>query len=178
MVDIAPQRINIQEAETNYKASVSEALLKRVGASTNFINDSQYVRWDFKANGPYKTGPGLDGAIIFEADVEISAVSMYNLIAGTSGTTTIDIRRYTSSNTPAGGTSIFSVKPSISFTAGNYAYVSYNFVTSTALENPSGTTLPVLSTVNLNAGDMLVLNIDAVQVLAQNCGLSIGFRPR
>ena len=178
MSEVTPQRIIIQNEETAYKASVSEALLRRVGATTNFINKNQYVQWDFKLNGPYKTGLGLDGAFPIHKDCEITAITMYNLIAGSSGATTLDIRLYTGSNTPSGGSSIFSQKPSIDFSAGNVAYVSYDFVDSVVLENPSGTTLPILGTTNLNKGDLLVVNVDSAQVLGQHCGIVVGFRPR
>lgn len=182
MADISEARNNIQEEETNYRAAVSEALLKRTGASINFINKRQYDTKQFFLNGRYDrisgAQTGVDGANMMLFDAEIVGVMMFNLVAGSSGTTTLDIRRFTASNTPAGGTSIFSTKPSISYTAGNYAFVAYDFLNSTTLENPSGTTLPVLSITNLNAGDLLVLNIDDKQISGENCGLIIYYRPR
>lgn len=181
MADATPRRINIQSEEVRYRSAVSESTMTRVGQSINFINLKQYDSRGFFQNGPYFTGgvqAGVDGAWPVLFDVEIIGVSMFNLVAGTSGTTTLDVRRFTASNTPAGGASIFSVKPSITSAAGNNAFVFYDFLNSVVLENPTGTTLPVLSVTNLNAGDMLTLNIDSAQPLAQNCGLVLYYRPR
>lgn len=180
MADITPERINIQEEETDYKAAVSEALLKRTGAGINFINLRQYDTKQFFVNGRYDKVSGaqteVDGAQMMLFDAEIVGVMMFNMVAGSSGTTTLDINRWTASNT--GGTSIFTIKPSITSAAGNIAFVAYDFLNSTTLENPAGTTLPTLAVTNLNAGDLLTLDIDAKQVAGENCGLVIYYRPR
>lgn len=180
MADITEERINIQVEDVQYRAAVSEAVGSTIGASINFINKRQHDNKAFFLNGKYSSVAGaqtsVDGAWGVMFDIEIIGILMFNMVAGSSGTTTLDVRRWTASNT--GNTSIFSTKPSITSAAGNNAYVFYDFLNSTALENPSGTTLPVLSVTNLNAGDLLTLNIDAKQTDGQNCGLIIYFRPR
>lgn len=183
MADIAPSRIILQEEEVQYRGSVSEATLFRFGAAANFVNLRQYDSRGFFLNGPYDAvggaQTGVDGSWGVLFNVEIIAVMMFNLVAGSSGTTTLDIRRFTASNT--GNTSIFSTKPSIASSAGNNAFVFRDYLNETTLENPAGTTLPVLtggSTFNLNAGDMLTMNIDAKQVGGQNCGVLLYYRPR
>jgi len=179
MADITPRRINIQEEETAYRAAVSEATLSRVGASTNFINMKQYDSRGFFLNGPYSiigAQTGVDGAWGILFDIEIIGVMMFNLVAGSSGTTTLDIRRFTASNT--GNTSIFTVKPSLTNASGNNAFVFRDFLNSITLESPTGATVPTLAVTNLNAGDMLTMNKDASQVGGENCGILIYYRPR
>jgi hypothetical protein len=182
MTNIVGARKNIQEEEVRYKSSVSEAVGFKLGASINFINERQYDTKAFYLNGPYWTRGApqyaVDGAICILFDCEIVGCAMFNMIAGTSGTTTLDIRRYTASNTPSGGASIFSTKPSISYNAGNYAFVFKRFSDNQTLENPSWTTLPVLSTTNLDAGDMLVADLLTTQNGAENCGVILFVRPR
>lgn len=183
MADITPQRIILQEEEVQYRGSVSEATLFRFGSAANFVNLRQYDSRGFFINGPYNAvagaQTGVDGAWGILFDVEIVGVMMFNLVAGSSGSTTLDIRLFTATNT--GNTSIFSTKPSIASSTGNNAYVFRDFLNATNLENPAGTTVPVLtggSTFNLNAGDMLTMNVDAKQVGGQNCGILLYYRPR
>lgn len=180
MADITPRRINIQQEEVKYRAAVSEATLSRVGASTNFINEKQYDSRGFFLNGPYGNSAGstgVDGAWGILFDIDIVGIMMFNLVAGSSGTTTLDIRRWTATNT--GNTSIFSTKPSITFSAPNNTYLFLDIANSTTLEDPVlGRTMPVLSTTQLNAGDMLTMNIDAAMTGAENCGILIYYRPR
>jgi hypothetical protein len=182
MSELSPQRKNIHTEEVQYKASVSEAVGFKLGAAINFINLRQYDTKAFYINGPYSinTGPkiAVDGAYLVLHDCEIVGCAMFNIVAGSSGTTTLNVRKYTASNAPSGGASIFTTKPAISYTAGNYAFVFKRFQDDTTLENPSGTTLPVLATNQLNAGDMLVIDIDSYQTGAENCGLILFTRPR
>ncbi len=185
MADITPARIIIQQEEVQYRGSVSEATLSRMGATSNHIALNQYDSRGMFINGPYDSVSGsqvgVDGAWLILKDAEILGVGMINLVAGSSGTTTLDVRRFTASNTPTGGASIFSTKPSIASSAGNNAYVLKDFSTGETLENPAGTTVPVLvggSTFNVNKGDMLTMNIDAKQVGGQNCGVLLFYRPR
>lgn len=99
------------------------------------------------------------------------------MVAGTVGSIEVDVRRYTASNT--GGTTIFTTKPAIPYTAGNNAYVFTRFTPTTSnLELATGGTAPVMSVTNLNEGDMLVVDITAVQTNGENAGLIIFHRPR
>jgi len=47
MSDATPLRINLQDEEVKYRASVSEATLSRVASSVNFINYYQYKHFEF-----------------------------------------------------------------------------------------------------------------------------------
>jgi hypothetical protein len=184
MSDITPRRIIIQQEETKYRASVSEATLSRVGATTNFINMKQYDSRGFFLNGAYRYAmgqTGVDGAWGILFDIEIVGIMMFNLVAGTSSLlgqqrTILDIRRWTASNT--GNTSIFTDKPIINYTAPNNAYLFIDLLNSTTLENPTGTFLPTMAVTQLNAGDMLTMNCEEGMLGAQNCGLLIYYRPR
>lgn len=180
MTDISEERIIIQEEETKYRAAVSEATLSRVGAVSNFISKRQSDNKMFSFNGPYygKGAPqtNIDGAWPILFDMEIVGICLFNMVAGSSGSLTVDIRKYTASNT--GGTTIFTTKPSILFSAGNNVYVFSRFGEDpSTLENPAGTTLPVLSATTALAGDLLVVDITAVQQGGQNGGLVIFHRP-
>ena len=177
MSDITEERLNIQNEEMAYKSALSESTFTRLGSAVNFINKRQFDTKIFEINGPFKTATAIDGAFIVPFDIEIIGVGAFNIVNGSSGTTTFNVRRFTASNVDVG--SIFSTKPAISSAAGNNAYVAKRLApTDFALENPAGTTLPVISVVNINAGDMLLCDIDSVQTSAQNCGLVIWFRPR
>ena len=180
MADLIPERLNIQIEETQYKSAVSESTMSRVGASINFVNKRQHDTKQFFINGKYYVGgasqTGVDGAYAFLKDAEITGIMMFNLIAGASGTTTLDIVRYTASNT--GGSSIFTVKPAISSTAGDNAYVMVDLTPSyTILENPSGTTAPTMALTTVSAGDLIKMNFTSVQAGGENAGIVIYFRP-
>jgi hypothetical protein len=180
MSDITARRINLQIEEMRYRASVSEATMTRVGSAVNFINTKQYDSRGFFLNGPYgqnisTTGP-LDGAWGVLFDCEIIGVMAFNIVDGSSGQTIFDVRRFTATNT--GNTSIFSQKPVINSTALGNAYVFVDTLNNIVLENPAGTTVPILSTTQLNAGDMLVFRLDDYMLQAQNCGLILYYRPR
>ncbi len=180
MADLIEERLNIQIEETQYKAAVSESTMSRVGASINFVNKRQHDTKQFFINGKYYVGgasqTGVDGAYMFLFDAEITGIAMFNLIAGASGTTTLDIVRYTASNT--GGSSIFATKPSITYTAGNNAYVGVALTPSyTILENPSGTTAPTMALTTASAGDLIKMNVTSVQTGGENAGIVIYFRP-
>lgn len=178
MSDVTPERINIQQPEVAYRAAVSEATFSRVGAGINFINYFQHDRKEFFINGPYQTNTAIDGAHLFLYDAEIIGAAMFNIIAGSGGTTTMDIRRYTASG--VGGSSIFTTLPSIDASAGNVSFVAVSLSPSLViLENPAGTVVPVFSVTNVNAGDLIVTDITTVQTGGpQNCGLILFHRPR
>lgn len=181
MAAITEQRIIIQEEETQYRAAVSEATLTRIGATNNFIALKQHDSKQFSFNGKY-FGQGapqlnIDGAFPILFDCEITGICLYNMVAGTSGSLEVDIRRYTASNT--GGTTIFTTKPAIPYTAGNNAYVFTRFTpTTTNLELATGATAPVMSVTNLNEGDLLVIDLTAVQTNGENGGCIVFHRPR
>lgn len=181
MTAVPDRRIILQQEEVKYRSSVSEATLTRVAATTNHINNRQMDSKSFVLNGPYDQGgamqTGVDGAWIVPVDMTITKISMYVLEAGTSGTTTFDVRRFTDANTPVGGATIFGTKPSIDFSAGDNVWLTYDFLNSVIIKNPTGTTIPTLVIPDLYEGEMVYLNFDSKQVGSKNCGLIISYRP-
>lgn len=181
MSDVIEERIIIQNEEVSYRAAVSEASATRMAAVTNLISKRQYDAKAFYVNGKYGlfNSPqiSVDGAHTFLFDVEIVGILMFNMTAGISGTTTFDIFKY--STTGGSGSSIFTTKPSLIFSSGNNSFLVSRFGEDpTTLQNPSGSTLPILNSAFLDAGEIIALNIDARQVRAENAGLVIYFRPR
>ena len=177
MSDLSPERKQIQVEETRFRYAVSESMIQRIGKAINFINLRQHNTKQFFINGPYRISnppvTGVDGLIGVEFDIEIIDVFMFNLVAGSSGTTELDIKYAT---TPSGTfTSIFSTTPKIQHTAGNNVWVFGN----SSFTAPIGTTKPVLSTTNLDK--FWVLRCDMLQKQdgdPENCGISIYYRPR
>jgi len=181
MADLSEQRLNIQVEETKFRAAVSEAVAQRLGKAINFINKRQYQAKTFQVNGVYGAAAtplnGIDGAWGMFNNSEIVGICMYNLTAGASGSTEFDLKKLTSSgDSPV---SLFSTKPALSYTSGDGAYLFYDFLNSTALENPTGATQPVLVSPNLDAGDLIRCDLTSAQALsAANCGIILYYRPR
>lgn len=191
MADLTPAKANIQTEEARFRYAVSESLMQKVGAATNFINKRQYDVKDFRLNGPYDivAAPqnAVDGIYIFPFDCEIINIAIYNFVPGASGTTELDIKKCASST--ASWSTIFTTTPKITSAAvdvdGSYG-LSYDITDeddgqSWAAATPgTGVTLGVLSSVpfNISAGE--AIRMDKIQHMtgAQNCGLLIYFRPR
>ncbi len=178
MSDVSPVRQNISVAEVQFRAAVSEGTWQKIGGSVNFINDYQYDTKDFFINGPYTitsaSDIAVDGLQIIPPgiNIQVFAVAMFNITAGSGGTTTLDVLRTTSS----GGsfTSIFSTKPAIASTAGNFAYVATGG-SGTGLTAPVLTTTPFL----MSAGDAFRIDFTGKQTGSpQNCGLILYYQPR
>lgn len=178
MADITEERKYIQEEETAYRAAVAESTMNRVGAAINFINKRQYDTKAFFLNGYYAkvTAPqtAADGFYIFPFDVEVFDAAIFNVVAGSSGTTELDVKVATAS----GGSfsSIFSTTPKIASSAGANAWVKVG-------GSGTGLTAPVLSggtgLFNINAGSAIRVDKMAVQSgTPENCGIIIYFRPR
>jgi hypothetical protein len=182
MADIPGARNLIQIEETQFRAGVSENIMSRVGALNNFHAEFQYDTKGFFLNGDYGSvvtpQVGVDGAFFVPFDCRIVSCFMFNLVGGSAGTTQLDIRRFTASNTPAGGASIFSTLPQITSAASANAYVGILTTPYTILENPAGTVAPVIATLDLDQGDMITCNLDSSMTDAQNCGVVINYRPR
>lgn len=182
MPKVQPQRLDIFEEEVRFRASVSEFVGTKIGGAINFINERQVFDKQFFINGPYTLlgfpQLGIDGAISFLFDAEIVGILFFNLVKGTSGTTTFDVRKFTGPNTPPGGASIFSVKPAIASSQPPNAYAVKNFETNTDIVSGPWATMPSLVSSQLNAGEFLVFDLLSGQVGAENCGLILYFRPR
>jgi len=134
-----------------------------------------YTTYEFKLNGNYGSistpNLELDGYCFFNYAATILNVWAYSVVAGASGTTTIDLQ-YTTS--PGGSfTSIFSTPAS--FTS---AAASSNYVDAQGVVTPgTGVTAPVLSTSNLPAGSAIRMSILSVMAGASDCGIVIQFNP-
>ena len=178
MSNLSEARQDLELEDVAYRASVSEAVANKLGASINFINRRQYDTHSWHINGDYSTGTGsvgLDGIFVFLFDVEIVGFSYYVGNVGVSGTTTVDVH-YLSGGVTDNGT-IFSTKPSVTTTAAAGSYTSYNQDSSTTLHNPTGHTLAVLSKTTFLAGEAVRLDLDATMSEANNFQFSIQYRP-
>jgi len=177
MADLTPARRNIQIEETQYRAGVTEGTFSRMGQSINFINERQYDTRSWVVNGPYslfQTGVvGIDLFFAIPFNITIFDVVLYNKKGGDSGTTTVDLHRYTAPGVDAG--TIFTTKPAISSAAVDFAYVG---TLANGIGGGTGMTRPVLNVTDLNAGDALRFDIDTVMTNAYDLGLSLYYKPR
>jgi hypothetical protein len=188
---VTPSRTLVYTPGAQFRSAVSEELIQRISGLQNFISLYQHSEKQFFLNGPYdiKTPPqtALDGLTIFEFDATIIDVWMFNLVAGSSGTTELDIKMATTS----GGTftSIFSTTPKITSAAGNNAWVGNPSVWTTGspvqdgtYTVPTGCTRPVLTgggqTLDVNKRSALRVDILQAQTGGQNCGLLVHYIPR
>lgn len=180
MSDITPAKKLITNEEVDAYAAVSNATGNRLGGCLNFHNYYQFTTLQWNLNGKYgrATGgqQGVDGAVPVFWDCEIVGFFMFNSIEGTSGTTEINIRRFTSSG--GSGSTIFVVRPSITSASGSNAYLSAYYDPIVTLENPSGTVMPVFTSRQLNRGDALVLDFTSRQAAAESLTVTLALRPR
>jgi hypothetical protein len=176
--DVTSSREILKVGDISFKRPVSEAILSRFAATNNFINKFQVDYVSFFLNGPYSVASGLfgmDGAYTMFTKSEIVGVQIWNAIAGTSGTTALDIRWINQSGVGQG--SIFSTTPKISSSAANGTRGFKNLETGNNF-TMTGVTLPVLSKTTFLEGETLYLEVDSTMVGAQNCALTLFIRPR
>lgn len=183
MTDIAGARNIIQSEETAANAAVSESTMNRVGGIANFISFFQHMTLNFTMNGRYRIGSlttGLDGIVVLPFNCEIVGCSFSNAVSGSSGTTTWDVHLIDTDASDLG--SMLSVKPSINSTSPNNAFgvtvfgdAAYSYDNSGAV---AGVTIPTFSTVNINQGQAIRVDLDSAMVGAQNGKLTIYYRPR
>lgn len=171
---ITPVRANVTNEETQFRAAVSEATMQKVGSSINFINTYQEEHKSWYLNGSYSTltvpFAAIDGIFVLDRNVELVSCSMFVRLAGSVGTTELDIKYATA---PGGAwTSIFSTTPKIGYLAGNFAWCN----TGSSFAN---TTAPVISVTNLAAGYALRADLIAYQGGGpRGTGINLNFRPR
>ena len=180
MTAISPERKIIQIEETAFAAAVSSSVATRIGATNNFLLEKEKGHRTWQINGKYGTSTGpdssIDGSIPIEEDMEIVGFYMASSVAGVSGITEIDIRRRVASGTT--GTSIFTTRPSISFSAGNNSKLQTKYNPNVVDHNPTGTILPVFNSFDLDEGDDLFLDFVSRQSLAEGLTVTIILRPR
>lgn len=191
MSDVAPVRVNIPQAAVNFRSAVSEYLANSLASQQNFLNYFTYDTKQFFINGPYSVTGGsqqaVDGAMIFEFNTQIIDCWMFNITAGSSGTTQLDVQIANNSGTGLGSwTSIFNTLPVINFNASHPCWVgnpvssivgsNFNYPSYTS---PSNTSQPVLNTSVTNfIPAFTAIRVDLVQsqVGGQNCGILIHYR--
>ena len=179
MTDVNLARENIQIEEVQYRASISEAVGTKLGGSINFINEKQYDTHSFLLNGPYALGAGsigTDGIFPVLYNMELIAVTFFNVTAGLSGTTTLDVHWLSSSGVDQG--SIFGTKALIDQSAANNAYAIKGIKSDIADSSGTGIALPTMVKTEFDAGNALRLDLDTAMFQANNAGLLIHFRPR
>jgi hypothetical protein len=177
MAEITPSRKVIEQEDTAYRRSVSEAILTKFGAQSNFINTYQNDIKEWKLNGSYSVATGLtffDGVASFFWNSEIVGIFFYNGQSGSSGTTEFDIIWKNKAGADQG--SIFSTTPKINSTSANETIGYKNLITTTET-SPTGVTLPVFSKTEFLEGESLYLKLNSSMVSANNCGLTIFYRP-
>lgn len=175
---VTPSREILRAGDVAYKRAVSEAILARVAAQNNFINYYQTDYAAFFLNGNYSnvtTMFGIDGAYTGFYNFEIVGVTIFNAIAGTSGTTNLDVHWINQAGVNQG--SIFSVTPKISSAASNGTRGFRNLQTGNDY-TMTGVTLPTLSKTQFLEGETLYLVINSVMANAQNAALTLNLRPR
>lgn len=179
MAKVTPQILDLFEEELQGGAAASEATMQRVGASVNFWNSFYEGQRGWFLNGPYGILPtpqvGVDGAYGCITKMQIYGFTMYNLVAGTSGELELDIQVKPANGDPE--YSLFTVRPKIAFNAGNKARIIVNVLTNTIVAQDLNTTAPTFVTTELQAGDLLTMNLVGVQLNAESCGLVLALRP-
>lgn len=155
MSDYAESYNIIQAEQVVTRRPTSESLFQPFAGSVNLMLKNGVYMTRFKLNGSYKGGTTLarfDGFERLYKNVQIIAAAIFNGSPGTSGTTEVDIKRFTASG--GVGTSIFSVTPKVASTAPANSWAATG-------ESVSGVTAPVLTStpLNLNAGDTLQANL-------------------
>lgn len=175
---IANNRDLVYTEETRRNAGVTEALAKKLGAITNFLNTQQMVRDDFKANGPYSVGVGsigFDGLLVFPVNVEIVYIAMSNQKAGLSGTTEFDIDWLDLPNSNMG--SIFSTTPKIDSTALDDSYLLTDVINAVDVVTVAGGTNPVVTKNTFLAGEAISCRLAAGMNGAQDAQINVFYRP-
>lgn len=189
MSDVSPLLQNIQSLSVQFNSGVSEFLLQSLSGSQNFLNYFTYSEKRFTLFGPYSIvadpQTAVDGLQVFEFDCQIIDVWMFNMTAGASGTTELDVKMATTS----GGTfnSIFTTTPKIAFNAGNNCWVGSpnpsligpQYSPSPSYSAPAHTTQPVLNASITNViPRWSAIRLDKIssQVGGQDCGLVIQYR--
>lgn len=176
MADVTPARNNIQVEETQYKAAVSEAVGQKIGGAINFINTYITQKFYFGVSGPFDslTLPYTDFGYqeVFPFDAEIVNVYCRYGVAGTSGTSEIDIE-WAADNSGTWA-SIFSTTPKVAHNAADNGVFDADGVSTT----PANCTQPVLSKTTFDAGDKLRCILESAAVAADGFILVIEWRPR
>lgn len=172
MAIITSEAAYIRSEDVEYKRSVSENILTRVGASINYLLET-FDYYQFGVSGAAYSGLSAypytftNTQEIVESARTILQVKVFNLTSGTAGSTEFRIERQLA----AGGSwdNIFSVNCTI----GNAAADELFFTSDDAA--PSGVTIPVLSITSLAAGDRLRFVLVSAATGARNLDVKLTF---
>ena len=179
MTDISEARKNVTIEETQYRASVSEATMNKLGASVNFVNKRQNDKHSWHLNGPYRLGVGStgpDGTFPCLFDMAITGFAYYSGQSGSAGSTTIDIHKLSGAGVDAG--SIFTTLPEVDSTSADNSTTIYDVLNATTISLPTGHTLAVLNQTDFDAGDVLRLDLPTGMTGGSDFQFIIYFRPR
>jgi hypothetical protein len=176
MTAISDRKFIMQQEETKFNSAVSESLVSRMGAVTNFIVNRELTQHDFNLNGKYNIIPAPyqfgDGYITYPFPFEIVDVMLFTGEAvGTSGTTEIDVKWKPESS--GSFATIFSTTPKVTGSSPINRFVRVGG------PGVTGMNRPVLSKTTFNAYDYL--RLDVLQHRAGNVNgifLKIFVRPR
>lgn len=179
MADIQQIRKNIQEKETDYKAIVSSATIKKIGAGINFINNSQTMSHDWKLNRFYSFGRNivnLDGHLTNPFAWEIVAFSFVHGTAGISGTTTFQIQ-WRPANDTAAAANILSSAISFGTSLPSNRHYMLRLTDDVEVSGSGLITKPIFTKKTFFAGDRLQLNLTSAMNGAQDLAIKLHWRP-
>jgi hypothetical protein len=178
MAKVTPAKIDLYEQEIKAGAAASEATMQRIASSVNFWNAFYEGQRGWFLNGKYGIlgvpQTGVDGAYPCVTDMELYGFCMYNLVAGSNGSTELDVIVRPSTGSPF---SLFTVKPKIPYNSGNNARMIINVSTNTVVAQSSFVTLPTFAVTTLSAGTLLTLDLTQAQTGGESCGLLLALRP-
>lgn len=174
MSNVPGEELYVQQESIQTREPNSESLFDTIGRSINFLLLKMRFRHAFKMNGSVKFFEGklgVDGVFDFEDDVTLLDVMIYSQENGTSGNTTLDLKRGSSA---AAFVSVLTQIPSVNFSAANFIYAT------TTSAPQTGVTPPVLdpAQVDIDAGECLRMDPIACQSGSRTAGLVIRYKKR
>ena len=177
--DVTPARKNVYIEESDFQSPLSEAYGQKVAGSINFLNNYQNKAFDYKFLGnfnPIDILPTVyeDGTRGNLFNYEIVGVTGYLRDRGDSGTTEIEIG-YIRAGVSQG--SLRSTNLQITADSGQSTYFATDLLTPNSETGP-GVTLPVFSTINLNAFDHLYVKLIGAATEVSDLTINIHYRPR
>ena len=151
---MAPERQSWFVGDVNYRTALSEALLRKVGSSINFINDRIIDRYAFNMGGYFRPTSVAQHTFPSIYIKNETVISYYTMSVGNSGsgTNSINFRVINASGTDLGN--LFTTVPSIAQASIVNPLVGYDVKNSTEIRkvttasynngviNPAYTTLP------------------------------------
>jgi len=178
MAKVPPAKIDLYEQEIKAGAAASEATMQRIASSVNFWNAFYEGQRAWFLNGRYSAFGtpqyNVDGAYPCVTDMELYGFCMYNLVAGSSGFTELNVIVHPPSGSPF---SLFTVTPKIPHTSGNNARMIINVSTNTTVAQSTFVTLPTFAVTTFAAGTLLTLDMPHAQAGGESCGLVLALRP-